>query len=97
MIKGLKQRLGFGDYQVRDLTAIQHHVALVLMSYLVLVLPRVLQWLKNQKQVFDLSIRSLAFQIRKHILFENITVTLKHMRIQSKQNILDSYLEQLWA
>jgi hypothetical protein len=30
-------------------------------------------------------------------LLENITVTLKSMKIQFKQNILDSYLEQLWA
>jgi len=28
---------------------------------------------------------------------ENITVILKTMKIQFKQNILDSYLEQLWA
>ena len=33
MIKDLKQRLGFGDYQVRNLQAIQRHVALVLLSY----------------------------------------------------------------
>lgn len=97
MIKDLKQRLGFGDYQVRDLNAIQRHVALVLMSYLVLVLLKVLQWLRDKKQVLDLSIRSLAFQIRKHILLENISVTLKNMKLRFKQNILDTYLEQLWA
>jgi hypothetical protein len=28
---------------------------------------------------------------------ENITVALKSMRIQFKQNILDTYFEQLWA
>jgi len=31
------------------------------------------------------------------MLLENITLTLKNMKIQFKQNILDSYLEQLWA
>jgi len=30
-------------------------------------------------------------------LFENITVTLKTMQIRFKQNILDTYLDELWA
>jgi SRSO17 transposase len=97
MIKDLKQRLGLGDYQVRGLHAIQRHVALVLLSYLVLTLLRVLQGLRDKNKVLDLSIRLLAFHLRKHILLENITATLKTMKIQFKQNILDSYLEQLWA
>ena len=97
MIKDLKQRLGFGDYQVRDLQAIQRHVALVLLSYFVLILLKILQWLKDKSISLDLSIRRLAFQVRKNILLENITVTLKAMKIQFKQNILDTYLEQLWA
>jgi len=33
MIKDLKQRLGPGDYQVRNLRAIQGHVTLVLLRY----------------------------------------------------------------
>ena len=97
MIKDLKQRLGFGDYQVRDLQAIQRHVALVLLSYFVLILLKILQWLKDKRMCLDLSIRRLAFQVRKNILFENITVTLNAMKIQFKQNILDTYLEQLCA
>ncbi len=97
MIKDLKQRLGFGDYQVRDLQAIQRHVALVLLSYFVLILLKILQWLKDKSISLDLSIRWLAFQVRKNILFENITVTLKTMQIRFKQNILDTYLEELWA
>ena len=97
MIKDLKQRLGFGDYQVRDLQAIQRHVALALLSYFVLILLKILQWLKDKRMCLDLSIRHLAFQVRKNILFENISVTLKAMKIQFKQNILDTYLEQLWA
>lgn len=97
MIKDLKQRLGFGDYQVRDLNAIQRHVALVLLSYFVLVLLKVLQWLKDKEQALDLSIRLLAFQLRKHILLENISVTLEHMQIRFKQNILGTYFEGLWA
>jgi IS4 transposase len=97
MIKDLKQRLGFKDYQVRDLQAIQRHVALVLLSYFVLILLKILQWLKDKSISFDLSIRRLAFQVRKNILFENITVTLETMKIQFKQNILDTYLEQFWA
>ena len=97
MIKDLKQRLGLGDYQVRSLYAIQRHVALVLLSYLVLTLLRVLQGLRDKNKVLDSSIRLLAFHLRKHILLENITVTLKTMKIRFKQNILDSYLEQLWA
>jgi hypothetical protein len=97
MIKDLKQRLGFGDYQVRDLQAIQRHVALVLLSYFVLIFLKILQWLKDETISFDLSIRQLAYQVRKNILLENITVTLKTMQIQFKQNILDTYLEQLWA
>ena len=97
MIKDLKQRLGFGDYQVRDLQAIQRHVALVLLSYFVLILLKILQWLKDKSISLDLSIRRLAFQVRKNFLFENITVTLKTMQIRFKQNILDTYLEELWA
>jgi len=97
MIKDLKQRLGFGDYQLRDLQAIQRHVALVLLSYFVLILLKILQWVKDQSISLDLSIRQLAFQVRKNILFENITVTLETMQIRFKQNILDTYLEQLWA
>jgi SRSO17 transposase len=97
MIKDAKQRLGFGDYQVRDLQAIQRHVALVFLSYFVLILLKFLQWLKDKNISLDLSIRRLAFQVRKNILFDNITVTLKTMQIRFKQNILDTYLEQLWA
>jgi len=97
MIKDLKQRLGLGDYQVRDLLAIQRHVALVLLSDFVLIFLKILQWLKDKSISLDLSIRQLAFQVRKNILLENITVTLKTMEIRFKQNILDTYLEQLWA
>jgi hypothetical protein len=97
MIKDLKQRLGFGDYQVRDLQAIQRHVALVLLSYFVLILLKVLQWLKDKNLSSDLSIRGLAFQVRRHVLLENITATLETMQIRFKQNILDTYLEELWV
>lgn len=95
MIKDLKQRLGFGDYQVRDLQAIQRHVALVLLSYFVLILLKILQRLRDKSISLDLSIRRLAFQVRKNILLENISVTLNTMKIQFKQNILDTYLERL--
>ncbi len=97
MIKDLKQRLGFGDYQVRDLQAIQRHVALVLLSYFVLILLKILQRLKDKRMCLDLSIRQLAFQVRTNILVENISVTLNTMKIQFKQSILDTYLERLWA
>jgi hypothetical protein len=97
MIKDLKQRLGFGDYQVRSLKAIERHVALVLLSYFVLVLLKIIQWLRNKKQALDLSIRYLAFQLRRHILSESIILTLKAMRIRFKQNILDTYLAQIWV
>jgi hypothetical protein len=97
MIKDLKQRLGFGDYQVRNLQAMQRHVALVLLSYFVLILLKILQWLKDKSVSLNLSIRQLAFQVRKNILIENITVTFETMQIRFKQNILDTYLEQLWA
>jgi len=97
MIKDLKQRLGFGDYQVRDLQAIERNVALVLLSYFVLIFLKVLQWLKDKKRCLDLSIRRLAFQVRTNILLENISVTLNTMKIQFKQSILDTYLERLWV
>jgi len=97
MIKDLKQRLGLGDYQVRDLKAIQRHVALVLLSYFVLIFLKILQWLKDKKIPLDLSIRWLAFQVRKNVLLENISVTLKTMQIRFQQNILDTYLEELWT
>jgi len=97
MIKDLKQRLGFGDYHVRDLQAILRHVALVLLSYFVLVLLKILHWLKDKKRGLDRSIRLLAFEVRKYILLDHIRVTLKTMQIRFKQNILDTYLEELWA
>jgi len=97
MIKDLKQRLGFGHYQVQNLQAIQRHVAIVLLSYCALIFLKILQWLRDKKASLHLSIRLLAFHVRRRILIEHITVTMKNMRIQFKQNILDSYLEQLWA
>jgi hypothetical protein len=97
MIKDLKQRLGFGHYQVRDLYAIERHVALALLSYLVLILLKALQWLRDKDHALDFSIRLLAFHVRKYILLENITVTLNNMKVQFKQNILSTYLEKLCA
>jgi SRSO17 transposase len=97
MIKDLKQRLGLGDYQVRNLPAIQRHVTLVLLSYFTLILLKLLQWLKDKSISLELSIRSLALQVRKHILVERITLNLKTLKIKFKQNILESYLDQLCA
>ncbi len=95
MVKDLKQRLGLGDYQVRNLQAIQRHVTLAFLSYFTLILLKILQWLKDKNVSPDLSIRLLAFQVRKNILVERITVQLKTMKIQFNQNILDAYIEQL--
>ena len=97
MIKDLKQRLGLGDYQVRNLRAIQRHVAVVLLSYFALMFLKVLQWLRDKNTISDLSIRQLAFYVRKHILIETITVILKTMKIQFKQNILDTYLDPSYS
>jgi len=97
MIKDLKQRLGFGHYQVRNPQAIQRHVAIVLLSYSILIFLKILQRLNDQNASWDLSIRSLAFHVRRYILLENITVIFKAMRFQYQQNILDSYLEKLWV
>lgn len=95
MIKDLKQQLGLGDYQVRNLQAIQRHVTLVLVSYFTLILLKILQWLRNKNFSLDLSIRFLAFQVRRNIWVEQITLSLKTMQIQFKQNILERYLEPL--
>jgi hypothetical protein len=89
MIKDLKQRLG--DYQVRNLRAIHRHVALVLLSSFTLILFKTLQWIKDKKISLDLSIRTLALQVRRQILIERITVKLNNLKIQFKQNILDNY------
>jgi hypothetical protein len=86
-----------GDYQMRNLQAIQRHVALVLLSYFTLILLKILQWQKDKRISLDLSIRTLALQVRSQILIERITIKLKNLKIQFKQNILDSYLEQLCA
>jgi SRSO17 transposase len=95
MIKDLKQRLGLGDYQVRNLQAIQRHVALSLLSYILLILLKILQWLRDQTVSLDVSIRLLAFQVRRHILLKHITVTLNRMKVEFNQNFLDTYLEKL--
>ena len=97
MIKDLKQRLGFGDYQVRNLQAIQRHVALSLLSYTLLILFKILQWLRDQTVSLDVSIRLLAFQVRRYILLKHITVTLNRMKVEFNQSLLDIYLEKLWA
>jgi Transposase DDE domain len=95
MIKDLKQRLGFGDYQTRSLQAIVRHTALSLIAYFVLTILKIFQWFKDKQKALQFSIRFLAFQVRKFVLIELITVTLKNMKVSFKQNILDSYLEQL--
>lgn len=93
MIKDLKQRLGFADYQVRDLYAVQRHVVLAFRSYFVLIFLKVLQLAKGKDNFLkDLSIQRFAFHLRKHILLENISVTLKNMRIQFKQDNLDTIM-----
>ncbi len=97
MIKDLKQRLGLGDYQVRNLQAIQRHVALSLLSYTLLALLKILQWLRDQTFSLDVSIRLLAFQVRRHILLKHITVILNRMKVEFNQSFLDTYLEKLWV
>jgi len=97
MIKDLKQRLGLGDYQVRILQAIQRHAALSLLSYTLLILLKILQWLRDQTVSLDISIRLLAFQVRRHILLKHITLTLNRMKIEFNQSFLDTYFEKLWA
>lgn len=97
MIKDLKQRLGFGDYQVRNLQAIRRHVALSLLSYFVLVFLKILQWLRNKTISLDISIRLLAFYVRKHIIIEHISVTLQSMKVRFKQNILEFYLGKIYV
>jgi len=91
MIKDLKQRLGLGDYQVRNLQAIQRHAALSLLSYTLLILLKILQWLRDQTVSLDISIRLLAFQVRRHILLKHITLTLNRMKIEFNQSFLDTY------
>jgi len=61
MIKNLKQPLGLGDYQARNLQAIQRHVALVLLNYGILIFLKILRWLKDKTVSLDVSIRLLAF------------------------------------
>jgi len=97
MIKDLKQRLGFGTYQVRSLQAIHRHQTIAMLSYFVLILLKILQWLRDKNTCLDVSIRLLAFQVRRHILAETITVKLKTMKVAFRQNILDTYLELLYV
>jgi hypothetical protein len=58
---------------------------------------KILQWVEDKKISLDLSIRTLALHVRRQILIERITVKLNNRKIQFKQNILDSFLEQLCA
>ena len=95
MIKDLKQRLGFGTYQVRSLQAIHRHQVIAMLSYFVLTLLKILQWSRNKNISLALSIRLLAFYVRKYILAEAIALKLKTMKVFFKQNLLDIYLEQL--
>ena len=72
-------------------------MTLVLLSYFTLILLKILQWVKDKKISLDLSIRTLALQVRRQILIERITLKIKTLKIQFKQNILDTYFEQLCA
>lgn len=61
MARDLDQRVELEDYQVRDLKAIQRHVALVLLSYFVLILFQIFQWLMvKRKNYFSPSLRATA-------------------------------------
>jgi SRSO17 transposase len=97
MIKDLKQRLGFGEYQIRNLPGIHRHMAITLLSYFVLIMLKILQSLTNSTVSPEGTIRALAALVRRNILVETITITLKTMRVRFKQNILDIYLEQFGA
>jgi SRSO17 transposase len=97
MIKDLKQRLGFAQYQLRNLPGIHRHMAITLLSYFVLVMLKILQILRESTVPLDYSIRKLAALVRRNILVESITISLKTMQVQFKQNVLDSYLEQIAA
>jgi len=96
MIKDLKQRLGFGDYRVRTPHAIHRHVALSLVSYVVLVVLKILQWLRDKTISLTISIRLLASYVRKHIIIEQISITLKCMKVRFEQHVLESYLEKIY-
>jgi len=78
------------------MTSPQRHEALVLLSYFVLMFLKVLHWLRDKNTISDLSIRRLAFYVRKHILIGNITIILKTTKIQFKQNILDTYFDPIY-
>jgi hypothetical protein len=95
MVKDLKQRLGFRDYQRRNLQAIHRHVASAPLCYLALIALEILQRLRKKIPCLNLSIRLSVFHVRRYILVEQITVTMKTMKIRFKQNILDIYLEQI--
>ncbi len=95
MIKDLKQRLGFGHYQLRNLPGILRHVVITLLSYFLLIMLKIFQTLKGPIVLTEYTIRALAALVRRNILVETITVTLKTMRVQFKQNILEAYLEQI--
>jgi hypothetical protein len=97
MIKDLKQRLGFGEYQVRNLPGILHHMVITLLSYFLLIMLKIFQSVRRSTVMPDFTIRALAALVRRNILVETITITLKTMRVQFKQNILDAYLEQIAA
>ena len=70
-------------------------MALALLCSFALIALKPLQWLRDKTTCLNLSIRLLAFHVRRYILVERITVTMKTMKIRFKQNILDTYLEQL--
>jgi hypothetical protein len=52
MIEDLKQCLGFGDYQVRNLQVIQHHEAIALLSYSFLVFFAILAVSKDKEPLY---------------------------------------------
>ena len=97
MIKDLKQRLGFGEYQVRNLPGILHHMTITLLSYFLLIMLKIFQSVRSSTVLPVFTIRALAALVRRNILVETITITLKTMRVRFKQNILDAYLEQMAA
>lgn len=69
----------------------------VLLSYGILILLKILQWLRDKTVSLNVSIRLLAFQVRRHILLKHIAVALNRMKVEFNQSFLDIYLERLWA
>jgi hypothetical protein len=97
MIKGPKQLLGFGDYQGRNLQAIQRHIALSLLNYTPANSFEDPPVVKKQNGFLGCPHSAFGLPSPKTYFLKHTTIILNRIKIEFNQSFLDTYFEKFWA